>query len=297
MGKKKKDVAGAGKDDDALTKRAKDGKDGKRAKVDAKPAKKPKPGKDTTSPEDAKPAKAAKPAKDRSADADAKPAKGKRAKDSGDAKPADATAGVPSPDAERPGRFEVVVPVVVLRVSAGALQVATVADRLPDTALAEGEALGTAAARALGAAGLRATGSTLLPLAADVDGFATVQASWVALCRPDDGSEDVDWVPVADAADRADLVRAAVDRLATLVETTTIGAALCPATFTVGELREVYRAVWGVDPDSRNFHRKVTGVPDFLVEAGGSTSRGGGRPARLYRAGRARQLNPALTRP
>jgi 8-oxo-dGTP diphosphatase len=58
----------------------------------------------------------------------------------------------------------------------------------------------------------------------------------------------------------------------------------------VGELREVYEAVWGLKLDPRNFHRKVTGAEGFLIEIGERTTREGGRPAMLYRAGPAEQL-------
>jgi 8-oxo-dGTP diphosphatase len=48
--------------------------------------------------------------------------------------------------------------------------------------------------------------------------------------------------------------------------------------------------------DPRDFHRKVTGTPDFLVGTGRTTTRGGGRPAMLYRASTA-TLNPPILRP
>ncbi|MGQ4452425.1 hypothetical protein ACN6LK_004273, partial [Streptomyces griseus] len=70
-----------------------------------------------------------------------------------------------------------------------------------------------------------------------------------------------------------------------------------PPEFTVGELRRVYEAVWGVVLDPRNFHRKVTGTPGFLVPSGGTTTRQGGRPAQLFRAGAATVLNPPMLRP
>ena len=49
--------------------------------------------------------------------------------------------------------------------------------------------------------------------------------------------------------------------------------------------------------DPRNFHRKVTGTPDFLVPTGGTTNRHGGRPAQLFRRGSAALLNPPMLRP
>jgi 8-oxo-dGTP diphosphatase len=66
--------------------------------------------------------------------------------------------------------------------------------------------------------------------------------------------------------------------------------------FSVGPLRRVYEIVWGTSIDPRNFHRKVTGTPGFLVPVGGSTVGERGRPARLYRKGDAESLHPALLR-
>ena len=45
-----------------------------------------------------------------------------------------------------------------------------------------------------------------------------------------------------------------------------------------------------------NFHRKVTGAEGFLIETGERTTRAGGRPAMLYRAGPAEQLHPPILR-
>ena len=60
------------------------------------------------------------------------------------------------------------------------------------------------------------------------------------------------------------------------------------------ELREVYEAVWGTALDPRNFHRKVTGTPGFVVAAGRSTAGDRGRPAQLFRRGPANLLHPPM---
>ena len=67
----------------------------------------------------------------------------------------------------------------------------------------------------------------------------------------------------------------------------------------MADLRRVYEAVWGVPLDPRNFHRKVTGTPDFLEPVGRPAPVGpeGGRPAALYRRGPATLLHPAMLRP
>jgi 8-oxo-dGTP diphosphatase len=67
----------------------------------------------------------------------------------------------------------------------------------------------------------------------------------------------------------------------------------------VADLRRVYEAVWGGALDPRNFHRKVTGTPGFLVPLGRPAPVGpeGGRPAALFRRGGATALRPAMLRP
>jgi len=52
-----------------------------------------------------------------------------------------------------------------------------------------------------------------------------------------------------------------------------------------------------VELDPRNFHRKITGTLGFLEPTGKTTSRGGGRPAQIYRRGPTSTLNPPLLRP
>ncbi|MFI6057842.1 NUDIX domain-containing protein [Streptomyces sp. NPDC051286] len=99
------------------------------------------------------------------------------------------------------------------------------------------------------------------------------------------------------AFDHAQILADGVERARSKIEYSSLATAFCPPAFTVGELRRVYEAVWGVVLDPRNFHRKVTGTPGFLVPAGGTTTRQGGRPAQLFRAGAATVLNPPMLRP
>ncbi|MBW5483391.1 NUDIX hydrolase [Streptomyces bambusae] len=103
--------------------------------------------------------------------------------------------------------------------------------------------------------------------------------------------------PAALAFDHARILADGVERARSKIEYSSLATAFCPTEFTVGELRRVYEAVWGVALDPRNFHRKVTGTPGFLVPAGGTTTRQGGRPAQLFRAGGATLLNPPMLRP
>ncbi|MFC8275530.1 NUDIX domain-containing protein [Streptomyces sp. NPDC057271] len=112
-----------------------------------------------------------------------------------------------------------------------------------------------------------------------------------------DGSTESDEQAEPLAFDHARILADGVERARSKIEYSSLATAFCPPEFTVGELRRVYEAVWGVALDPRNFHRKVTGTPGFLVPAGGTTTRQGGRPAQLFRAGGATLLNPPMLRP
>ncbi|CAN5906029.1 NUDIX domain-containing protein [soil metagenome] len=136
-----------------------------------------------------------------------------------------------------------------------------------------------------------------------------VSIAWLALV-PDPGPPTAGtdaaaaaWHPVDALAARSlafghdQILTDGVERARSKLEYTPLGAAFCPPAFTINELREVYQAVWGVDLDPRNFHRKVSGTPGFVIATGGRTTRGGGRPARLYRVGDVTLLHPAMLRP
>ncbi|WP_103889924.1 NUDIX hydrolase [Actinacidiphila yanglinensis] len=102
------------------------------------------------------------------------------------------------------------------------------------------------------------------------------------------------------AFDHARILADALERARGKIEYTPLATAFLAETFTITELRAVYETVWGAPLHAGNFHRKVLSVPGF-VESTGQTdarpgSRGGPR-ARLYRAGDARLLHPALLRP
>jgi 8-oxo-dGTP diphosphatase len=112
------------------------------------------------------------------------------------------------------------------------------------------------------------------------------------------------WRPVAEltekgqiAFDHRRILLDGVERARAKLEYSPLAAAFCPPEFTVAELRRVYEIVWGNSLDPRNFHRKVTGAEGFLVPTGRTTTRDGGRPARLYRPGDAESLHPPMMRP
>ncbi|MCU1622322.1 MAG: hydrolase [Frankiales bacterium] len=122
---------------------------------------------------------------------------------------------------------------------------------------------------------------------------------------PGSGASWVAWVPVRAvetdrlAFDHAAVLGAGVERARAKLEYSPVAAAFCTEEFTVADLRRVYEAVWGVPLDPRNFHRKTTGTPGFLVPVGRDSvpGPGGGRPAALYRRGDAQLLHPAMLRP
>lgn len=109
------------------------------------------------------------------------------------------------------------------------------------------------------------------------------------------------WLPAGEAApglafDHDVILADGVERARSKLEYTPLAAAFCPPSFTVGQLRLVYETVWGAELDPRNFHRKVTGTPGFLVPTGRESAGERGRPARLYRRGTATALYPPMLR-
>ncbi|MEV6495402.1 NUDIX domain-containing protein, partial [Actinoplanes sp. NPDC051633] len=112
------------------------------------------------------------------------------------------------------------------------------------------------------------------------------------------------WQPVDEAGelafDHAAILADGLDRARSKLEYTPLATAFVGSEFTISELRAVYAAVWGEDLHAGNFHRKVLSVPGFVESTGETAARGGergGPRARLYRAGDARLLHPALLRP
>jgi 8-oxo-dGTP diphosphatase len=104
-------------------------------------------------------------------------------------------------------------------------------------------------------------------------------------------------VPVTDvleerievAFDHLRIVRDAVERVRVELEISGIATAFVGTTFTMAELRAVYEAIWEVQLDAANFRRSLVGVDGWVIPTGrrARPGPGGGRPAELYRAGRA----------
>jgi 8-oxo-dGTP diphosphatase len=126
------------------------------------------------------------------------------------------------------------------------------------------------------------------------------------LPEPSAGTDaaEASWRPVAElltgpgrlAFDHGQILTDGLERARAKLEYSPLATVFCRSEFTVAELRHVYEVVWGAALDPRNFHRKVTGSPRFLVPTGKRTTRNGGRPAQLYRRGKASLLNPPITR-
>ena len=108
------------------------------------------------------------------------------------------------------------------------------------------------------------------------------------------------WWPVVKvdtlAFDHLQILADGVERARAKLEYTTLAAAFCPPEFTISQLRRVYEAVWDTTPDPRNFSRKVTSTPGFLVPTGTKVSSGRGRPGQLFRRGPATTLHPPMLR-
>ncbi|MFI6422683.1 NUDIX hydrolase [Streptomyces sp. NPDC050842] len=111
------------------------------------------------------------------------------------------------------------------------------------------------------------------------------------------------WLPYGSygplAFDHDRILADARERVGAKLEYTCLATAFCPPEFTLGELRQVYETVWGVELDRPNFRRKVLATPGFVRAVDGPPRRTGGRgkPAALYRAGEATALHPPLLRP
>ncbi len=91
------------------------------------------------------------------------------------------------------------------------------------------------------------------------------------------------------AFDHLQIVRDAVERVRVELEVSGVATAFVGTTFTLAELRAVYEAVWDVQLDAANFRRSIVAEDGWVIPTGRRARPGpaGGRPAELYRAGRA----------
>ena len=91
------------------------------------------------------------------------------------------------------------------------------------------------------------------------------------------------------AFDHLRIVSDAIERVRVELEVSGIATAFVGSTFTMAELRAVYEAIWGVQLDAANFRRSIVAEDGWVIPTGRRARPGsaGGRPAELYRAGRA----------
>ncbi|MFE9247119.1 NUDIX domain-containing protein [Nocardiopsis sp. NPDC006938] len=112
------------------------------------------------------------------------------------------------------------------------------------------------------------------------------------------------WTPVSDvlgdpaalAFDHVRIVADALERTRRTLEYTTVATTFCSEPFTLPELRRVYEIVWGRDLDASNFRRRATRAEGFLEATGEHRPQAAGRPAALYRRGKAPLLSPPFLR-
>ena len=119
----------------------------------------------------------------------------------------------------------------------------------------------------------------------------------VGLIAAGSDAADASLVPVGDVLeDRIDLafdhlriVHDGIERVRIELEVSGIATAFVGTTFTMAELRAVYEAVWGMQLDAANFRRSIVSAEGWVMPTGRRARPGpaGGRPAELYRAGRA----------
>lgn len=134
-------------------------------------------------------------------------------------------------------------------------------------------------------------------------GGDAADAAWIpvdSLGLADNGDEQLPGTTRRLAFDHAHIISDGVERARSKLEYTPLATAFAGERFTISELRAVYETVWGERLHAGNFHRKVLSVPGFVESTGETTESGGprgGPKARIYRAGDARLLHPALLRP
>jgi 8-oxo-dGTP diphosphatase len=123
-------------------------------------------------------------------------------------------------------------------------------------------------------------------------GTDAAEASLVPVSALSDGGMEL-------AFDHGRIVRDAVERVRGELESSGVATAFVGDTFTLSELRAVYQAVWDVELDSANFRRSVTAEDEWVIPTGHRSRPGpaGGKPAELYRAGRAWRRGGPIRRP
>jgi ADP-ribose pyrophosphatase YjhB (NUDIX family) len=124
----------------------------------------------------------------------------------------------------------------------------------------------------------------------------TVSVAYVALLSEDDAGDrlhagetgvawravDGDTVETSLAFDHADILKAALSRVRSKVEYSTLPVHLLPRAFTLGELQSVYERILGRKIDKSAFRKRVSEA-DFAEPIRGEMRRASNRPAQLFR--------------
>ena len=98
------------------------------------------------------------------------------------------------------------------------------------------------------------------------------------------------------AFDHLKILGDALERVRGKLEYTTLANQFVEEPFTLSDLRRVYKAVWGIEPNLANFRRKVLSVPNFVTPCGEYLSGKAGPKALLYKRGTAIDIQPAMMR-
>jgi len=123
-------------------------------------------------------------------------------------------------------------------------------------------------------------------------GTDAAEASLTPVSRILDGSVNL-------AFDHDRILRDAVARVRVELEVSGIATAFVGPTFTLAELRAVYEAVWDVHLDGANFRRSIVADEGWVIPTGRRARPGaaGGKPAELFKAGRAWKFSGPIRRP
>ncbi len=119
----------------------------------------------------------------------------------------------------------------------------------------------------------------------------TLAVKGKAVLRAGTDAADARWFSVAEevtrlelAFDHREILDAALLRLRSRLDTSTVAFELVPPTFTIGELREVFEAIRGESLDAANFRRRVERMQDDgLIASAPGKRRTGTKPAKVYR--------------
>jgi 8-oxo-dGTP diphosphatase len=95
------------------------------------------------------------------------------------------------------------------------------------------------------------------------------------------------------AFDHTTIVTDAVERARSKLEYTSLATSFLDEPFTLGDLRHVYEAVWGVELSPPRFRRQVLSTQGFVTATEPSRDEAAGE---LYRRGAAGVLHPAFLR-